>query len=318
MKRISPRSSKAVALLAVLWALALISVAVLSLGVLLDSTMSQQTSLLSTTRALLAAESGLEMVKNPSVNAFNCGEATRKLNAILYARQGGASKDGLSFSVTLSREGALLDLNRLATNPVVCQDVLGRLFKTLWQVNPKIADRAIDSLIDWVDPDDSVQLSGAEARQYERTRRPGPRNGLMLAREEFLMVSGWAELQDETRRAGKDLRNYFTVGGAEKLDLLTASPDLIEAVLKLPKGGSDRWLAERNGPDGLPLTSDDLQDPGMAASRLGVSLELLNERATLQGRLRVLSTGKVGETTRTIEAVLSEGTPRRIEARWLQ
>lgn len=315
----SSRGSAGVALLAVLWALALISLAVLSLGLLLDVTMSQQTSLLATTRALLAAESGLEMVKNPAVNASNCGEAVRKLNEILYPRkQGGSSGEGISFSVTLSREGALLDLNRLATNQVLCQEVLGQLFKMQWEVNPRIADRAIDGLIDWVDPDNETQLSGAESRQYERARRPGPRNGPMVGREEFLMISGWPELQEAVRRVGKDLRNYFTVSGAEKLDLLTAQGDLIEAVLKLPPDGSRRWLAERYGPDGLPLTPDDIQDPGQAAARLGVGLELLNERATFQGRLRVLSTGKVGETTRTIEAVLSDGAPRKIEARWLQ
>lgn len=305
------------ALLAVLWALALISLAVLSLSVLLDSTMSQQTSLLSTTRALLAAESGLEMVKNPAVNPYNCQVATQQLNALLYPKKGGNS-GGVSFSVTLSREGALLDLNRLATNPVVCQEVLGRLFKTEWEVNPKIADRAIDGLIDWVDADDFLQLSGAERRQYERARRPGPRNGPMVGREEFLLISGWPELQEAVKPIGKELRQVFIAGGAEKLDLSTASGDLIEAVLGLPPRGSDRWLSQRDGPDRLPLTADDIQDPATAALLLGAKLELLNERATLQGRLRVISTGKVGQTTRTIEAVLSDGSPRKIEARWLQ
>ncbi|MEY5063373.1 MAG: hypothetical protein RLZZ112_1337, partial [Verrucomicrobiota bacterium] len=59
MRLLTAQGIEGVALLAVLWALALLSLAVLSLGVLLDSTLSQQTSLLATTRALLAAESGL-------------------------------------------------------------------------------------------------------------------------------------------------------------------------------------------------------------------------------------------------------------------
>lgn len=315
MRRISGLGRGGVALLAVLWALALLSVSVVSLGLVLDSTLSQQTSLLSTTRALLAAESGLEMVKSPAVNASNCEEATRKLNAMLFASQGGSKEDGVSFSVAFSREGGLLDLNRLATNPVLCQLVLGRLFKNSWKVNPQIADRAIDGLIDWVDPDDNTQLSGAEHRQYQRMRRPGPRNGPMEGREEFMSISGW---QDLWEASGRDLRKYFSVGGAEKLDLLGAEPDLIEAVLGLPPGGSARWLSERDGEDGIPLTPDDIQDPGIAANLLGVSSDLVNERATLQSRLRVLSSGKVGQTTRTIEAVLSEGDPRKIEARWLQ
>ena len=315
MRRISCHRNGGVALLAVLWALALVSVAVLSLGVVLDSTLSQQTSLLSTTRALLAAESGLEMVKNPAVMGHNYAEATLKLNALLFPPAGGSTGEGVSFSVTLSREGGLLDLNRLATNPVLCQQVLGRLFKIAWKVDPQIADRAIGSLIDWVDPDENTQLSGAERRQYDRMRRPGPRNGPMLGRKEFMSIYGWQELRNA---AGKDLHEYFTVGGAEKLDLLAASEDLIEAVLGLAPGEADRWSSARKGLDGLELTPDDVQDLGVAASLLGVNFDLLNERATLQGRLRVLSTGKVGQTTRTIEAVLSDGRPRKVEARWLR
>lgn len=319
MKRFLSQAERGMALLAVLWALAILSLAVLSLSVLLDSTMSQQTSLLSTTRALLAAESGLEMVKNPSVNYFNYPEATRQLNAMLYSSQKKGEEGGISFSVTLAREGGLLDLNRLAANPALCQEILGRLFKMEWEVNPQIADRAIGCLIDWVDPDDSTQLNGAERRQYERARLPGPRNGSMLGREEFMMIYGWRELQEAVRKKrGIDLRDRLTVGGAEKLDLMGAEGDLIEAVLGLAKGGANAWLGQRKGPDGIPLTPDDVQDPGTAARILGVNIELLNNRATLQGRLRVLSTGKVGDTTRTIEAVLSDGSPRKVEARWLQ
>lgn len=318
MRPLALAGRRGVALLAVLWALALLSLAVLSLGVLLDSTLSQQTSLLATTRALLAAESGLEMVRNPAVNPFNVEEASRQVNSLLFSRKGVSLKDGVSFSVRLSREGSLLDLSRLGTNPVLCDEILGRLFKSQWKVNPQIADRAIDGLIDWVDPDDNTQLAGAELLQYQRARRPGPRNGPMLGREEFLLISGWRELQEVLRTSGKDLRNFFTTSGSDKLDLITADGDLIEAVLKLPPDGSARWLVERYGMDGRQLTPDDVQDPGTAAGLLGVNLELLNERASLQGRLRVLSTGKVGQTTRTIEAVLSEGRPRKIEARWLQ
>ena len=305
-------------MLAVLWALALLSLAVLSLGVLLDSTLSQQTSLLATTRALLAAESGLEMVKNPAVNPYNYKQAVSQLNVLLYSPKSKTPEDGVSFSIEISREGSLLDLNRLAANPVLCGEVLGQLFKVQWELDPQIADRAIGGLIDWVDADDATQLNGAEKRQYERARRPGPRNGPMLRREEFLSISGWQELQEILRPQGKDLRKYFTVNGADKLDLVTADADMIEAVLKLAKGGSARWRAERHGRDQMAMTPDDIQDLGIAAGLLGVSPDLLNERATLQGRLRVLSTGKVGQTTRTIEAVLSEGTPRRVEARWLQ
>ena len=318
MKRPANEKNSGVALLAVLWAVALLSLAVLSLGVLLDSSLSQQTSLLATTRALLAAESGLEMARNPAVNPSNYEEATRQLNALLFLSTGGSSGDGVSFAVTFSSEGSLLNLNRLATNPVLCQEVLGQLFKMQWEVNPEIADRAIDSLIDWVDPDDATQLSGAEGRQYERMRRPGPRNGPMVGREEFLSISGWPELQEAVRLQGKDLRRFFTVSGAEKLDLLTADADLIEAVFKLAKGGSLRWREARSGLDQIAMTPDDIRDLQLAATLLGVGPEVLNERATLQGRLRILSTGKVGETTRTIEAVLSEGSPRRIESRSLQ
>ena len=317
MKRASNHGSKGVALLAVLWALGILALAVSQLGVLLESTMSQQTSLLSTSRALLAAESGLEMVKNPAVNPFNCGEASRQLNAYLY---GPEEKRSVSFSVQLSREGGLLNLNLLATNPVVCQEILGRLFKAQWKVNPQVADRAIACLIDWVDPDDNTQLSGAERRQYEKARRPGPRNGPMRGREEFMGIYGWRELQEAVRsKPGIELAKKFTVEGPEKLDLIVADQDLIEAVLGLGKDGAQNWLQVRNGKDGDAMTSDDIRIPEEAARLLNVNVDLLKDRATLEkGRFRVLSKGQVGQTTRTIEAVISDGSPRKVEARWLQ
>ena len=317
MKRASNHGSKGVALLAVLWALGILVLAVSQLGVLLESTMSQQTSLLSTSRALLAAESGLEMVKNPAVNPSNYQEASNQLNALLY---GPKEKGSISFSVKLSREGSLLNLNHLATNPVVCQEILGRLFKTDWKVSPQVADRAIACLIDWVDPDDNTQLSGAERRQYEKARRPGPRNGPMRGHDEFMRINGWRELQEAVRaKPGIELGKKFTVEGPEKLDLVGADQDLIEAVLGLGKDGAKAWLQKRDGDDRISMTPDDVRNPEEAARLLNVNVDLLKDRATLEkGRFRVFSKGQVGQTTRTIEAVISDGSPRKVEARWLQ
>lgn len=304
--------------MAALWAIGILSFAMISLRLLLDSMLAQQASYLTITRALLAAESGLAMMRNPAVNEFNCGEATRQLNVILYGSPGRSVGDGPSFAVTVSREGALLDLNRLATNPVVCSEVLGRLFKLHWEVDPELADRAVNALIDWVDGDDALQLNGAEERQYERLGRPGPRNGPMRGREEFLLIAGWPELQQAVRARGIDLRSRFTVGGADKLDLSVADEDLIEAVLGLVPGGARNFMAQRLGADQFAGTPDDVRDLGVAAGLLGTGLERLNERATLTGRIRVISTGRVGSTVRTIEAVLSDGPTRKVEARWLQ
>ena len=318
MRPASPRGPSGAALLATLWAIGILAFAMISLGLLVDTMLAQQASYLTITRALLAAESGLAMMRNPAVNEFNCPEATRQLNAVLYGGKNKSAGDGPSFEVSVTREGALLDLNRLATNPVVCTEVLGRLFKLQWEVDPDIADRAANALVDWVDEDDARQLNGAENREYEKAGRPGPRNSPMLGREEFFLIAGWQELQQVVRARGIDLRSRFTVNGAEKLDLSVADGDLIEALLGLAPGASRNFLAQRLGLDQLAGTPDDVRDPVAAAALLGVSVSLLNDRATLTGRMRVISTGRVGATVRTIEAVLSEGPTRRIEARWLQ
>lgn len=317
MKRMVGQRQEGAALLMVLWVLGILSFAVMAMGRLLDSLLAQEASSLASTRALLAAESGLEMMRNPALNPYNCGEATRQLNALLYGNKGQPAEGGTSFEVRVSREGAQLDLNWLATNPVLCSQILGRLFKVNWEISPPIADAAIGGLIDWVDPDDATQLNGAERRQYERLRRPGPRNAPLLTRKEFMLIQGWRELQGSIKDSIPSLAEKFTVGAGAKLDLSAADGDLIEAVLGLATGGADEWKKQRNGRDNLPLTADDLVDPVAAARMLGVTEEQLSERCTMQSRIRVVSTGRVGDTQRTIEAVLSEGSPRKIEGRWI-
>jgi len=132
------------------------------------------------------------------------------------------------------------------------------------------------------------------------------------------MIAGWPELQQAVRARGIDLRSRFTVSGSDKLDLSVADGDLIEAVLELAPGASQNFMAQRYGADQLAGTPDDVRDLGTAAGLLGANPERLNERTTFTGRIRVISTGRVGATTRAIEAVLSDGPTRRVEARWLR
>jgi len=307
---------RGVALLTVLWALGILSLAMIPFAGILQSIVGQQISLQAGTRALLAAESGIEMMRNPAVNESNHQQATSQVNAILYGSQGKDGGGGIGFNVEVEREGALLDLNRLAADPARCREVLGPLFKVYWEIDAQIADAAIDSLIDWVDPDDKEQLNGAEKRDYSKRGLPGPRDGPMVWRDEYRRVLGWRNLENQAKEK-PDLNDWFTVSGAEKLDLSTARRELVEVVLSLPPGKAENFLARRNGLDGKLGTPDDIRDIPTAANLLGARPELVEQRASFQGRLRVISTGKVGDVTRRIEAVLSDGFPRKIESRYV-
>ena len=315
-------ASSGVALVVVLWAVTLISAAMLGLAALLQRQLGQEVAGLQNARAILVAESGIQMVLNPQIGRADVEQASQQLSAQLSQ---GWRVNGREIPVHFSvktedfvGEEGKLNLNYLLRpgNEVLARRVLQNLFAG-WEVNLTTSQRVIDGLLDWVDADSLTQPQGAEADDYGKQKMAPPRNGALERLDELEKVMGWREMAKEARegKAGGDWQKKFTIYGSGKLSLLTADQDLIEAVLGLSPGAAGNFMLARRGVDGLAGTADDQVNPGL----LQVSQEILTERTTNGGEdlWRVTSTGYVGEASRTVVALISRNPPQ-IKSRWME
>jgi len=310
-------------LVVVLWAVTLISAAMLGLAALLQRQLGQEVAGLQNARAILVAESGIQMVLHPQIGRADVEQASQQLSAQLS--QGwrvNGREIPVRFSVKTEEfvgEEGKLNLNYLLRpgNEVQAKRILQNLFAS-WEVSLSTSQRAIDCLLDWIDADSLTQPQGAEKDDYEKRKLPPPRNGALERLDELEKVMGWTEMAKEARegKAGVDWRKKFTIYGTGKLSLLSADQDLIEAVLELAPGSAGNFLLARRGPDGQAGTADDQVNPALLP---GVSQPILAERTTNGGEdlWRVTSTGYVGEASRTVVALISRNPPQ-IKARWME
>jgi len=319
-KNLSFSASSGVALVVVLWAVTLISAAMLGLAALLQRQLGQEVAGLQNGRAILMAESGIQMALSQEIGQTDVEQASQQLTEQV---RGGWQLNGrqvdVGFSVQIEEEDGKLNLIYLLRpgNEGLARRILQNLFAG-WEVNLSTSQRAIDSLLDWVDADERTQPQGAERDDYEKRKMTPPRNGPFERLAELEKVMGWVEMAKEASEGSKkiDWRRKFTIYGSGKLCLLRADQDLIEAVLGLAPGTAANFVAARKGADGREGTADDQANPALLP---GVSQDLLEERATLSGEdlWRVTSTGHVGEASRTMVALLSRNPPQ-VKARWME
>lgn len=325
-KHLSISAPPGVALVVVLWAVTLISAALLGLAALLQRQLGQEVAGLQNARAILVAESGIQMVLNPGIQRADVEQASSQLSAQLGEDwKVNGRKVPMHFEVKaedfVGEEGRLnLNFWLRAENQQEGRRILQNLFAS-WDVDLNTQLRVIDALQDWVDVDSNPKAQGAEIEEYRRIRQTGPRNGPFQRLEEVEKVMGWSELARQAR-AGKnavDWRQKVTVFGSGKLSLTTADQDVIEAVLGMRPGAAKNFILARKGPDAMDGTADDQVNAGLLLGA-GVSPNLLAERTNEgSGDLwRVTSTGYVGEAKRTVVALISRNPLPQIKTRWIE
>lgn len=299
------RSSAGVALIVVLWAVALISAAMLGLAAILQRQLGQEVAALQNSRATLVAESGLQMALHPQIQPAMAAEASRVLSGELQTGWGVK----VSFEVgaeDLRGEEGKINLNALAMGDRdFCRRILTNLLG-VWDVNPTTSSAFIDALLDYVDPDD--QTTGNNDLT-EALAKDGPLENL----DELEKVPGWRQVMEESRE--KNWKNKFTIFGSGKLSLKSADQDLIEVWLGLPEGGATNFVQARLGPDQIFGSQDDQVNAGL----LGLISPDLQAKINMgaEDLWRVTSTGYVGEVKRKVVALISRNPPQ-IKARWME
>lgn len=155
-----------------------------------------------------------------------------------------------SLRVRLIDEGGKINLNRVDEN------TLRRIFTNIGVEEPRRSE-LVDSILDWVDPDNLHRVNGAENDHYE-SLSPSytAKNGLFDTVEELLWVKGvTAELFFGTGAAAETanteaprpgLAEIFTVDSPiDRVNLRTTSAEVIHALLGISLEKSRAFVEER-------------------------------------------------------------------------
>jgi type II secretory pathway component PulK len=315
MKRVYlSQYSSGVALIIVLWAVGLITAALLGLLTVQHRQLDQEIAALQNARATLVAESGIQMALHSGLSPGDMKIASKQLSDQI-SKGWKMGKDEVTVEFTIDTQDMTGEAGKLNINALLLGDrgvaraVLQNLFAG-WEVNLTTSSSLIDALIDWVDTD--VNSTGSNSATESNVR-----NGVFEKVDELEKVIGWAEMAKEAREGSKgvDALKSFTVFGLGKLSLRSAKQDVLEALLGLGQGGAQAFVSARPGQDGVLGTSDDLINLSlMTPTYAGWEGRVTSEEEDLW---RVTSTGTVGKATRKVVALISrKSNPPQVKARW--
>lgn len=305
-----------VALVIVLWVVMVLSLLISGFAF----TMHVETQIASYARKELKAEmlarSGIEVAKmqlllhqqsatNAAYDAINQDWAT---NEELYVNH--ELGDG-TFNVKVTDEESKMPVNSAS-------EVQLKRLMTLLNIDPSDGDIIVDSILDWIDEDDLTRLNGAETDYYMSLSPPYRAKNAPLDRvDELLLIRGVTpELFHGTPATDKDpaqpgLADVFTTMSSGQINVNTASPIVLQAMLGLNEVQVQAVLARRDGPDGIPGTDDDIPFQSVeeffaAVGNLDATTtqEIQGVAAVNSAFFTIKSTGQVGGVKHTILATV--------------
>jgi general secretion pathway protein K len=296
--------ARAAAIMLALWALFLLSAMIISWALDINTRLTISSSANRLLEAEAMACSGVEV-------AFAVPTTTKPGSPALR----GSFPPNQSFEARITGESGKLNLKFLLAgeNPAYLEVL--RKYLEVKGVDLNERDHMIDCLLDWVDPDNLVRLNGAE-------EEPGykPSNAPLKTLDELKRVRGWEEF---TSRPDWDAD--FTLNSNDaKIDINSASRDVLLALPGFTEPLADRFLQMRRGPDDIEGTEDDVKFANEQEVQIALGLRgdqftpLRNLIAYDSQIVRIVSTGKSGAVTRTVRVVVYKlnGGIRLIPGTW--
>ncbi len=274
------------ALLLALWALFLLSAMVMSWALDLDSRIAISGVENRMLEARAMACSGAEVALLP-----NLKPGSPNLHGKFTPRQ--------SYDVRITGEGGRLNLNWLVAGENPARIEILRRYLELKGYDLNERDHMIDCLLDWVDADNIPRLNGAEAGDGYATP-----NTLLTRLDELKKVRGWEKF---TTTPGWE--DELTLNSTGPVDVAWAPRDVLLALPGMTEPLVDRFLQYRDGADRIEGTADDaeLKSVDQVQAALGLNQQQFQLLAPFvavnDSVLRVVSTGRSGEITRTVQMV---------------
>jgi hypothetical protein len=291
-------SDDGAALLLALWALFLLSAMVIAWALNINSRLTVSSNASRALTAEAMACSGADVALHPMIKPGS---------ANLQARM----RDGGVYDVRMTGECGRINLNLLAPAGVENAQLVKvlRQYLNLKGIEVNDLDVMMDSLLDWVSANKGIHRMNApeESDDYHPTHAP------LTSVDELKKVFGWAEF---TSKPGWDEDFTTVVGNCQQIDIAYASRDVLRA-LGIPDDFVDLFLQLRRGQDGIDGTADDPQlDQATALRTLGINLQG-QQRNAFQNLIifkspnpvfRIVSVGKSGDVTRSVEMVVQKPT----------
>lgn len=282
------------ALMLSLWALFLLSAMVISWALEIDSriTLSGHANRILEAEAL--ACSGAEVAMCPQ---------TKQGSPALVGEFGRDQR----YEARITGEAGRLNINWLVAGENPAHLELLRRYLEIKGVELNDRDRMIDTLLDWVDPDNLVRLNGAEEESGYK-----PANKPLTRIEELKKIKGWEEFT-----SSNDWDSELTLSSIGAIDIMWASRDILLALPGVSEDRVDQFMSLRSGPDGIQGTEDD-PPPAQALLALGLVPAQLGD-LILQGTdptMRVISVGKSGDVTRTVQMVILKNANNIVLRSW--
>jgi hypothetical protein len=298
MKILNSKSRGGAALMLALWALFLLSAMVISWALDINSRLVVSGNAGRVLDAEAMASSGGDVALAEVALRPKDAPNSPNLHGQLGSREG--------YDVQMRGECGRLDVKFLTLGEDPAKLEILRRYLTLKGVELNDLDTMMDSLLDWVSPGRGIHHLNAcpETDDYRPPHAP------LTSLDDLKKICGWAEF---TSKPGWD--EDFTVCDQcnQGIDVAWASRDVLRA-LGIGDDYVDRFLQLRAGPDGVDGTADDTQFISVqdALTRgLGLNRNQISNLQNLIGFnfpvFRVVSIGKSGDVTRTVQMIVSGG-----------
>ena len=247
------RPDGGVALLMVLWILAVLTVTVLSFSYTTRSETYAAISFREGVEKKFLAEGGIERGLMEIIYRKTNASAPATETSGVWKTDGTAypvTADNGSFVVSIMNESGKVDIN---TTPEL---ILRNLFANLG-LSMEEVDTIVDSIGDWRDADDLVRLHGAESDYYMSLPTPyKPRNADFQTLEELLLVKGVTPQILYGGGEKKGVIDYLTVySRSTRINVNAAPKEVLLAVPGMTTDAADAILALREARE---LTGQDM------------------------------------------------------------
>ena len=249
------RNPKGVALIMVLWMIAILSVIVLEFSFAMRTEVTIAMNFKDETQLYAIAEAGIQRAvaeliykHDARTQQLRKPKTTATATEELPPEQQEWVADGRAYLVPFGeKEGEvriMAEAGKVNIN-TVSEATLRKIVGQLGLEEDK-RDIVVDSILDWRDPDDLYRVNGAENDYYQSLKEPyKAKNANLDTIEELLLVRGvtpelfygkrGTKEGEETKGGGGALKDVFSVyAPGEQVDLNSASLPVLRIVLGLP------------------------------------------------------------------------------------
>jgi type II secretory pathway component PulK len=298
----APSYERGSSLMVVLWALFLLSAAVMAWAKWIQQDLQLAGQANSGLEASAMAHSGVAMALNQRVS-LESPQLEREIDS------------NLGYRVRMISEGGKLHLNWLLAGEDPRKITILKSWLTSMGLDILQRDTVVDCLLDYVDNDNVKRLNGCEDDgDYHPANRP------FLTLEEIQQVRGVEAL---TRQPG--WKENLTLYSNGLIEVVSASPEVLRALPGFGDARIARFVEFRAGIDKILGTADDppfknLEEVrsfmGMSKTQFDELGQLISIKDPANPVMRILSLGHSGKVIRQVELVARKSGPNPAILYW--